>query len=859
MFQLLRQIFAFCLLVAACLESGASPHAALGVGPVPSWVVAPLDPLATPPPLESIDSINEAPADLDYLVSERQELTRDAAAYVHFAYRVAEPAVLRQAAEFSLTFDPAYQRVEFHHIRLFRDGNAEERLDLEAMDILRLERDRDRALYDGRLTAIQHLRDVRVGDVIDYAYTVTGANPVFGDHYVQTLSLGWSIPVRQFRYRLLHPTDRPLHHRLRGDDPPAPVSRPAGAGLTELLWEQAPVPERVLETDAPAWHPILPFVQLGQFADWSDVVAWALPLYQSRDESPGLRERIELLRTSADSPERRLLAALKFVQEDIRYLGMELGPNSHRPTVPAETLARRFGDCKDKTLLLCTLLRGLGFEAHPALVNTVYGPRLEESLPTPLAFDHVIVRVRAPDGTVRWLDPTRLHQVGELDQRQASDFGHALLIREGESGLVRMDIPTESHGRLREDISLTSHGFDQPVDFAIESTFTGERATAMRAYLAGTGVAKVGRDYANYYLQKYPGLTVAEPVSWEDDHASNTVRLRERYRVADFWTVPDDGGQRCELYPYSIGDLVSSPLNQQRRTPLALAYPSETLVNIHLRLHEDWSGSDFGERIDEPQLFYISSAQFESARDLRISHHLRMKADHVSASDVAAHAKTLARIRADLGFYLTKPAAVAAEPAAPVAPPGFRLNPWMVLVTLLSFAGSGYVAWRVLARRGQPPPLPGPPARPIGGWLLLLSIGVIGRCFILPASLLPVLKNMFDDNVWDALVAADSAARSLPVAFLMLAEMIANSALITANVLAAILFLKRRREAPRWNVMVLIASFALPALDAIVASGIDGTQSDAETTRALSRAFVGALIWVPYLLVSQRVKETFVR
>ena len=33
-------------------------------------------------------------------------------------------------------------------------------------------------------------------------------------------------------------------------------------------------------------------------------------------------------------------------------------------------MERRFGDCKDKTLLLLSLLDALGIEAYPALVNT---------------------------------------------------------------------------------------------------------------------------------------------------------------------------------------------------------------------------------------------------------------------------------------------------------------------------------------------------------------------------------------------------------------------------------------------------------------------------------------------------------
>ena len=120
-------------------------------------------------------------------------------------------------------------------------------LDPDGFEILREERDRDRAIYDGRLTAIHQMRDVRVGDIVHFAYTKTGANPVFGGHFSRNIALGWSTPARQFRTRVVHPADRPLHFVLRGENAPAPVVRPLPGGLAELRWEAAPLPAVVAE------------------------------------------------------------------------------------------------------------------------------------------------------------------------------------------------------------------------------------------------------------------------------------------------------------------------------------------------------------------------------------------------------------------------------------------------------------------------------------------------------------------------------------------------------------------------------------------------------------------------------------
>ena len=69
----------------------------------------------------------------------------------------------------------------------------------------------------------------------------------------------------------------------------------------------------------------------------------------------------------------RLWRALHFVQDDIRYTGIEIGVGRISADTTGEVLARRFGDCKDKVLLLVTILRALGVEAYPALVNHARG------------------------------------------------------------------------------------------------------------------------------------------------------------------------------------------------------------------------------------------------------------------------------------------------------------------------------------------------------------------------------------------------------------------------------------------------------------------------------------------------------
>lgn len=862
--------FVLCWLLPPAVLSAASPHPALSVAPAPNWITPPLDP-ARPVAVEE-----EQTPDLDYLVSERQVLADQRTAYIHFAYRVASASGLSDAAEFELTFDPAYETVALHHLRLIRDGRVEERLDLTDFDVIRQERDRDRSLYDGRLTAIHQLRDVRVGDIIDYAYTVTGSNPVFGHHYVDSLSLGWSKPIRQFRYQVSH-AGADLRHRVLGDGAWEPEIIPQTDGRTELRWERSPLPALIRDTDHPSWHVAYPFIQFSAFANWSEVVAWALPLYPTDGDSPELQAQVAALRAAAPDEPGRILAALALVQEEIRYLGIELGVNSHRPSPPADTLARRFGDCKDKTLLLCTLLRALGIEADPALVNTDLGrpapvplapsdpeSGLHQSLPTPLAFDHVIARARLADGTAYWLDPTRLHQTGPLSQRTSGDFGQALVIREGERGLTTMQRPADAAGRLHEEVVYRSHAFDQPVDLDIRSTFTGDRATWMRAYLASTTSTKLTRDYLNYYLPKFPGATSRETVTWTDDPATNEILMHERYTVPDFWQRTDSGSWTGEVYPHAIADLVRAPNSQTRRAPLRLSYPSETYVTMRMHLHTDWEIGTFDLTVDDEHLRYVSTVR-PGPRVVDLSYHYIAKRDHVPAADVAAHTTNLTKIRNDLALTLTHNGTSTAGAATDATSTEGGTNPWGVATAVLSMLVAAGVAFRVLRRApaspvlGEPPPLPAAATPALGGWLWLFAIGVVVRCVTVSANVMTENGPYFDAEIWAALTAPDSPAHNPALAALMMAEIAGNVALFAIIWIAGILFFTRRREAPRWNIAVFVYSIVYQSLDHLAVYAVSGESPEPGDWTTLAQTVVPSLIWVPYLLRSRRVRETFVR
>lgn len=147
---------------------------------------------------------------------------------------------------------------------------------------------------------------------------------------------------------------------------------------------------------------------------------------------------------------RRIVAAL---HGNVRYTGVEFGESNLIPQFPAETLKRKYGDCKDKAALLVTMLRSAGIAANLALLDAGPGIDIDPDLPGMGVFDHAIVYVPASGSDKElWIDATAEYsQVGTLPW---GDYGRrALVVAPNTESLTKTPDLTAAqvvHRELRE-------------------------------------------------------------------------------------------------------------------------------------------------------------------------------------------------------------------------------------------------------------------------------------------------------------------------------------------------------------------------------------------------------------------------
>lgn len=813
-------------------------------------------------------AMKATPAGEDFLLIDQQVNVAAAATYHRHVYQIVSDAGRAGGAQVYIHFDPSYQQVTLHHLRLTRGDATTDRLDPAKIQVIQQERDLDRQLYNGERSALVILDDVRIGDIIDVAYTVQGRNPVFAGKYVDVVALGWAVPVKDEYVRLLTPPGRPIHSQVQGPNPTTSTASTAD-GQLETEWAAHDLEPIEAEAHTPTSSVVYPFLELTEFATWEEVIAWARPLYEiNPDEEPGVVAVADGIEARKVSGEDAIIAALDYVQREVRYLGIEMGPGSHQPSAPDEVLRRRFGDCKDKARLLAAILQRLGFDAYPALVSSSRRDNVNAWLPSPFAFDHVVVSLALASGR-GLLDPTMTYQRGAtLQTRVVGRYGPYLRIAPGVKALAEAQPERADVSRLAVDETFTIPAFDQPAELVVHSRYEGSLADSMRAYFDVTSREQIGRAYLDFYTRYYPGMSSRGEPEMTDDPTTNVVTVTERYAIKDLFRA--ESGSRvlhAEFYPAVVSDYVRVPNFSQRRFPYALIYPGEIANTITVQLPEDWDIPPAHHRVDDP------AATFESfvsggGRELKLQYLWTTHSSQVGLPRLESFGAHMNEALAHLGYQLSWN-----PDAAHFQPNGYTLG-W----SLLLVAGLAYVSVRLILRRNpQPPDPPVLLERPVdpyshlarhrqnleglGGWLVLVALGLFLRPILLIGTLVRGAASYYDLRVWHALTTPGTTTYRPALGFILPIELTLNLTVLVLSVALILLFFRRSHLFPRL-MKVLLATFVVVGIYNVAVFAwfdLGGAGSLAQNVSALIQAAVGAAVWIPYFTYSRRVKLTFVR
>jgi hypothetical protein len=780
----------------------------------------------------------------EILLLDRQYDLGGQSVYWRNATKLISSEGVQNGSRFEISFDPTFQQLTLHHLRIIRNGKVIDKLDRQVLRILQREEDMNSFLYDGSLTVTTELKDVRIGDVIDYALTIKGWNPVDRGRFHRYLGMGYGVPVARSFTRLVAPKGRKplIKYHLFNEKPTIHTI----AGGEEIYWDLGPLACIQSDNNVPGWYNAYPGIDISEFASVEDLRAWAIQEYsmdQGVDASLGERiARFKALPSVMD----RIDSAVHLVQREVRYLGLEGGISAYRPHAPSQVYEQRFGDCKDKSLLLATILQAVGVNAFPALVNTVSGEKLTDHLPRPSLFDHCITVIPMASDTL-WVDGTYTHNGGTGAGRYTPNYGQALVVGAGFEGYTSMHVNDTGTMEVMENIVLEELGGGG--DLRIEVILRGRRADAMRADMASESLTELSKSYRDFYAGIYGPCSEVEPLLFKDDPVNNVFITYEHYRIEQAWDTLEDGSAIVfKTSAYYIRDHQSKPGKAERTAPFFLGEPVDVHHRITVELPERWNVSTEDVVHEGQGIVYSRAITLKGYKVVTLDHYYSSTLPYIEAKDAMALHDLQRSIDDELYYDFTR--ATGEDEVALIS-----WEKWFFILFCIGVSVFG--ALRVY----RYDPLPhaatwGKRPQKIGGFLVLPAIGL---CF----SPLQVLYDMLSDDAafFHSTDYTSLVATQYPLAvdlYTHLSQFI-GFAMLAFSILLIVLYFHRRTSTPLLMKVLYIASLVWLVVDYTIYQALDFAANGGAvySTKDITRSFFAACIWVPVFHLSERVRSTF--
>jgi transglutaminase-like putative cysteine protease len=371
--------------------------------------------------------------------------------------------------------------------------------------------------------------------------------------------------------------------------------KPEEVGPNHLRWEVKTVPALDLENmhATPSWEALAArmSVKWGNSAangvdnQWRELGEWMDQLEAHRpDPTPEITAKAQELTAGAPDLYTKLDRITSYIQNNIRYFIVMRGIGGFQAHYAADIFRNRYGDCKDKTTLLISMLQAIGIRAYYLHVDSERGV-INPAEPSTMG-NHMITAIELPDGendprlmarvkiangkTLLIFDPTdETTPVGIVRPQLQGAYGN---LADGENSQV-LQIPVLSPDSAGLDrtgaFTMTADG---SISGDVTDVFSGFEAARERAFLKESSSKDVQDTLEQGLSTDLPGLTfkgyefhqqdqLDKPISLNlhvsdanyARSAGSLLLLRPRVMGTDTHIAPELSEGKKRTFPIEIG------------------------------------------------------------------------------------------------------------------------------------------------------------------------------------------------------------------------------------------------------------------------------------------------------------------
>lgn len=348
------------------------------------------------------------------------------------------------------------------------------------------------SIYEDDRVKIAELNSNRYPYTVEFEYEVSGKGTLFYPTWEPVST--YYVALQKSDFKVTMPPGLKL--RYKEQNIAQPVKKSSFEGLDQYKWELKNISPIKTEFLGPKFSQVTPKVYTapskfstggyeGDLSSWENLGQWVNKLNSGRDDLPeSIKEKIKEITAGATSDRQKVKMVYQYLQENTRYVSIQLGIGGWQPFKASYVAEKGYGDCKALTNYTMAMLNSLDIKSYYTLVKAgEKATDIHADFPN-ARFNHAFLCVPLGADTI-WLECTS----------QTNPFGYLGSF----TGDRKVLVVTEDGGKIVHTPVYTQKDNRQITNADIHLDKDGN--AKVEANIVYTGL-QFENNYLNYYLHQ---------------------------------------------------------------------------------------------------------------------------------------------------------------------------------------------------------------------------------------------------------------------------------------------------------------------------------------------------------------------
>ncbi|MGE5340864.1 MAG: DUF3857 domain-containing transglutaminase family protein [Candidatus Omnitrophota bacterium] len=508
---------------------------------------------------------------------------------IHELVKILSPRGLKANSTQEVSYTKRYQDVQLLAANVYHENKTVESAPESAIKDESIAETQQMNIFEENFRKkTVNFANVAVGDTVEMHYRIK-SKALVKDNFCSVFPLQSFDPAKIFKITINGPKDKPLHFLVKNGT--AQFKQEENNNRILYTWDAQNVQPLKKELGMASPTDIAQKLIVSTYNNWEELSKYGASLNVGKiDSSPQMIKKVKELTKNATTEKDKIRNIFNFISTEVRYMGSSMDVGAFLEPHPASfTFEKKYGVCRDKSVLFISMLKEIGVKADDVLVNVTV--KVDPEIPN-IYFQHAIVAVHLNDGSKIYMDPTLELSTSFGEPYVKGKYVLNLTPEGNPLELVPQGKPTESTGRVTTQCSLNKDG-DNPCE-----------SLKLKAEISGSGIydlqlRTLGKQLPGFGM----GLVMQQLLQRSDPNVkiikvepTDPIDLNQPFKISLEFEIPEYISQLGDVYmmklplgQFQLDLLLGITAYQLSRIPERL-YPifvftpmqSETETEIHI-------------------------------------------------------------------------------------------------------------------------------------------------------------------------------------------------------------------------------------------------------------------------------------